>query len=115
VKVEAGEQTRRYRRSTTELLELALQAGIEPATTRLPGEVTAPYATGHFLLLNQSNAQTPTPGNQRKESDRISASRCPLVRDYAPAPRSDRFRWGLLNPAPWQEVTLLFRHRRITY
>lgn len=50
-KIKAGEQTGRYRCSTTELPELKLRAGFEPATTGLRGEVTASYTTGYSLLV----------------------------------------------------------------
>ncbi len=41
-----GNKRLRKRRSTSELPELALRAGLEPATTGLTGEVSAPYTTG---------------------------------------------------------------------
>ena len=45
------------RRSTTELLEISLRAGIEPATSGLAGEVTAPYATGYLSGFGRETRQ----------------------------------------------------------
>jgi len=64
----------------------APRAGIEPATTRLTGEVTAAYATGQVDETN-NNCATPAPGNKRKEFG-TSAQSSLVNRGNAPAPSS---------------------------
>jgi len=59
----AGEQaaTVFLRCSTTELLKLALQAGFEPATPGVRGEVSVAYATGQggeFYIASNGNANS---------------------------------------------------------
>lgn len=84
MKVQPGNKRLRYRRSTTELLGLALRAGLEPATSGLRGEVTAAYTTGQGG--NRENAPSETaPGNKRRETGYgLSARRGLVIRDCAP-------------------------------
>jgi hypothetical protein len=84
-------------------------AGIEPATTRVRGEVTVVFTTGQSLCFNKP-AGEPT----RKADSGHDFSRYLVIRDYAPVP-------GTLIPGRaaalhvdsfWREVSLLFHHRR---
>lgn len=57
-------------------------AGLEPATSRVSGEVTVVFTTGRIKLSD-------SPGNQREEPTRGAISfRYFLIRDYAPVPEA---------------------------
>ncbi len=68
-----------------------LREGLEPPTTRVTGEVSVTYATGQIVCAAfEPPAQEHTGERAKKDGLGVSAPRCLVNRDCAPAPRSDQ-------------------------